>query len=206
MIEKPGLEAILNKLRQTFGPKEPTYFTPSDDPAAIINEPLDGIVAYLGSDSWVFVTLGFSELYAKESPNPAESGFGFELVFRLKRAANEEEVPLCVIPLLQRLASYVFNSGKVFEPGDSVNLKGPLFEDSAGNRTAFFLSRDEELGQIDTKNGQVAFLLVTGILAEEWDYYQQNGSTALEARLRETDALTVTDVHRIQVRPQNNDN
>ena len=50
------------------------------------NDPLDGISVYTAKEPiehWHFVTYGFSELYEKETGDPENSGFGFELTFRL---------------------------------------------------------------------------------------------------------------------------
>ena len=41
-----------------------------------------------------------------------QSGYGFELTFRLKRQTNEERAPLWPVHLLNALARYVFQSGK----------------------------------------------------------------------------------------------
>ena len=60
------------------------------------------------------VTYGFSELYDKESDNLEESGYGFELTFRLAKREDEEEPPAWALNLLQNMGRYVFNSGNVF--------------------------------------------------------------------------------------------
>ena len=41
------------------------------------------------------------------------SGFGFELTFRLRRAPEDRCPPTWPAELMQSLAKYVFNSGKV---------------------------------------------------------------------------------------------
>ncbi|MDI9654077.1 suppressor of fused domain protein, partial [Burkholderia cenocepacia] len=49
-------------------------------------DPLDGISVWRRAapvPHWHFVTYGLSELYAKESDDPAVSGFGFELTMRV---------------------------------------------------------------------------------------------------------------------------
>src|SRR5829696_4856253 len=48
---------------------------------------------------------GFSELYAKESDDPAVSGWGFELTFRLARG-REKQPPDWAIGLLMNLGKY----------------------------------------------------------------------------------------------------
>ena len=54
-----------------------------------------GISIYRAEDPphWHFVTYGFSELYSKESDDPAVSGWGFELTFRLVRGEEVTYVP-----------------------------------------------------------------------------------------------------------------
>ena len=43
------------------------------------NDPLDGISVYDGGDYWHFVSFGLTEIYDKETDDPAVSGYGYEL-------------------------------------------------------------------------------------------------------------------------------
>ncbi len=48
----------------------------------------DGISAYDAGDHWHFVTFGLTELYTKENPDLAVSGFGYEFTFKLPKPSE----------------------------------------------------------------------------------------------------------------------
>lgn len=52
-------------------------------------------------------------LCARFTGSDGPSGFGFELTFRLKREAGETAPPTWPAELMQGLARYVFQSGKI---------------------------------------------------------------------------------------------
>src|SRR5262245_34756174 len=96
--EAPGWGAIDRALAQHYGTIL-CYALGGDDP-------LQGISAYLseeGRPHWHYVTYGYSELYDKESDNPDESGWGFEMTFRLARRANRKKTPVWPMNFLQNL-------------------------------------------------------------------------------------------------------
>ena len=147
------------------------------------------------SPHWHYVTYGFSELYEKETDDPAVSGYGFELTFRLKRG-EEEQPPVWPMNLLQNLARYVFTSGNVFGPGHHMNANGPIALETDTQLTALGFCTDPELGELDTPNGRLTFLQVVGLTADEmegmicWD--GEKFLTELERHL----PLCITDLDR----------
>ena len=90
------------------------------------------------------VTYGFSELYDKESDNLEESGYGFELTFRLAKREDEEEPPAWALNLLQNMGRYVFNSGNVFRSGDYLDANGPICLGADTQLTALAFTLDPE--------------------------------------------------------------
>jgi len=139
-------------------------------------DPLDGVSVYPRADHWHFVTYGLSELYDKETDDPAVSGWGFEFTFRLARDDDGTGPPNWALNFLQNLARYVVESGNTFEPGHRLDLNGPicLADPSTAIRGVTFVT-DPELGEIDTPHGRLRFLQVVGLTlpeyaaAEQWD-------------------------------------
>ncbi|SIT87854.1 suppressor of fused domain protein [Edaphobacillus lindanitolerans] len=168
--QAPGWEAIDGALERLYGAQEPKHYGTLIPYAMGGSDPLDGISAYQAEEPvphWHFVTYGFSELYQKESGDPEESGYGFELTFRLVRTQEEEEPPAWALNLLQNMGRYVFSSGNVFRAGDYMDANGPICLDSDTRLTALAFVRDPELPGIDTPNGRVEFLQMTGITQDE---------------------------------------
>ena len=109
-LNQAGFDAIAQKLKQLY-PKQDGIFYRSIIPYMLGgNDPLDGVEIWkseTGVPHWHYVTYGYSELYEKECEDPAVSGYGFEMTFRLK-CGKEEQPPVWPVNLLQNLARYVF--------------------------------------------------------------------------------------------------
>lgn len=197
--EAPGWDAIDAALRAEHGDVEPLHWA-LDLPAALGGrDPLDGISAYRVHGPprhWHLVTYGFSELFAKETDDPATSGFGFELTVRLPRGARERRPPVWVLSFLQNLGRYVFRTGNGFAPGHHMNLNGPIVlgSDTAIRAAAFV--EDPRLGSIDTPNGRLRFLQVVGLTLDELQAGQAWDTAKLLEVLAGRDPLLVTDVGR----------
>lgn len=170
-----GWDAIDAAMERIYGEQEPKHYGTLISYALGGSDPLDGISVY-SSDSplphWHFVTYGFSELYEKESDYAEESGYGFELTFRLVKEKDEEEPPAWALNLLQNMGRYVFNSGNVFRSGDYLDANGPICLESNTQLTALAFIADPEVGTIDTPNGQVQFLQMVGITKDELEAMQ----------------------------------
>ena len=163
-------------------------------------DPLDGISIYERADHWHFVSYGLSELDDKESDNAGVSGWGFELTFRVARAAGEPEPPGVGGELMQNLARYVVNTGNAFAPGHHVDLNGPIALNHADTRIrAVTFAEDPELPDIDTPNGRLAFLQIVGITLDEYAAVESWSGTAFVEVLREVAPLLVTDLSRASI-------
>ncbi|MCJ8014821.1 suppressor of fused domain protein [Paenibacillus sp. KQZ6P-2] len=170
-----GWDAIDQELLKLYGEQEPKHYGTILPYALGGQDPLDGISTYKSETPvpyWHFVTYGFSELYGKESELTEESGYGFELTFRLARSADEEEPPAWALNLLQNMGRYVFNSGNVFRSGDYLDANGPICLGSDTLLTALAFVYDPELPAMDTPNGRVEFLQMVGITGDELEAMQ----------------------------------
>ncbi|SFS42225.1 suppressor of fused domain protein [Marininema halotolerans] len=165
-----GWDAIDAALKTIYPEDEPKHYAPMIPYSLGGDEPLNGISVYERIEPiphWHYVTYGFSELFEKESENPAVSGYGFEFTFRLKKEAVHSEPPMWVSHFLNNLARYVFSSGNVFEVGHHMNLNGPIVVDEETEIQAITFVDDPELKPINTPNGRLAFLQIVGITLDE---------------------------------------
>lgn len=167
-VAAPGWDAIDGALDALYPGQEPAHFGTTIKYALGGPDPLDGISVYRAGppDHWHYVTYGFSELYVKESDDPDHSGYGFELTLRLVRH-GEEEPPMFALGLLQRLARYVFESGRAFEAGHRMDLDGPMASGTDTALTAMCIAHDPELPPIETPHGRVEFLQLVGLTGDE---------------------------------------
>lgn len=199
-VSTDGWDAIDGALARIYGDAEPMHW------GTVIKfrlggpDPLDGISAYPRTEPvphWHFVSYGLTELYDKESDNADESGWGFELTFRLVRDPADTEPPVWVASMLQNLARYVFSTGNWFDDGHHMNINGPIAvsrEDSAIRAIAFTV--DPELGAIDTPHGAMKFLQVVGLTLDELDACQRWNPTSVLGLVEPSIPLYVTDVDR----------
>ncbi|WNQ10986.1 suppressor of fused domain protein [Paenibacillus aurantius] len=173
--QAPGWEAIDRELERLYEGQEPKVYGTLVPYALGGPDPLTGISAYRAEEPrphWHFVTYGFSELYEKESDDPACSGYGFELTSRLVRDPIEEEPPAWALNLLQNMGRYVFRSGNVFRAGDYLDANGPICLGADTELTALAFVEDPELPGIDTPNGRVDFLQMVGMTGDELEAMQ----------------------------------
>lgn len=197
--EAPGWEAIDAALAPRYADQKPLHWGTIISRRFGGKDPLDGISAYRRQDPvphWHFVTYGFSELYAKESEDATSSGWGFELTFRLRRDAADDQPPAWAANLLQNLARYVFSSGRVFSAGDYLDLNGPiaLGEDTAIR--AILFAPDPELATIETPHGKLQFLQVVGITLDELLAAKSWNTLSLAHAMQDALPLLVTDLGR----------
>ena len=161
-------------------------------------DPLDGISVYARTDPvphWHYVSYGLSELYAKEREDPLVSGWGFELTARLRRG-DEDAPPVFLANVLQNLARYVFETGNVFSPGHSMDLFGPIHEESDTAIRAAMFYDDPELADFLGPFGHVRFLQVVGITEDERAAIRTWDATSVKPILCEHLPLLVTDLGR----------
>ena len=168
-----GWDAINTALAAVYPAQEPKHYGTLVSHTLGGNDPLDGISIYWNDTPrphWHYVTYGFSELYGKQSDDPEESGFGFELTFRLAAEAGESrasEPPAWPMNLLQNLARYVFSSGNVFEAGHHLDANGPIALDHDTLLRHLAFVADPQLPAINTPHGRLNFLQVVGLSDDE---------------------------------------
>lgn len=197
-LTQAGFDAISDTMQNLYPAQKGLYYGTVIPAFLGGNDPLDGVEVWKsehGIPHWHYVTYGFTELYEKESDDPEESGYGFELTFRLKRG-NEEQPPAWPISLLQNLARYVFSSGNVFGPGHHMNANGPIALDTDTKLTALGFRVDPELGALDTPNGHFTFLQAVGLTEDEMDAMMCWNGEKFLAALEEQLPLCITDLSR----------
>lgn len=170
-VKQEGFDAISNAMKKLYPTQEGIHYGTIIPYFLGGNDPLTGVEVWQseqGIPHWHYVTYGFTELYEKESDYLEESGYGFELTFRLKRG-DETEPPSWPISLLQNLARYVFSTGNVFGAGHHMSCNGPIALETDTKLTALGFRVDPELGEMDTPNGHMAFLQAVGITEDEMD-------------------------------------
>ena len=104
-FSQEGFDAVSRALERLYSGQEGIFYRTVIPYALGGKDPLDGIEVWKsehGVPHWHYVTYGFTELYEKESDISQESGYGFELTFRLKRGA-EEQPPAWPVNLLQKM-------------------------------------------------------------------------------------------------------
>ena len=200
-LKSLGWDAINDALREVYGTQEPKHWGTVLPYALGGKDPLTGISAYDVPgypDIWHFVTYGFSELYEKESDDLSTSGFGFELTFRL-RTNDVDADATWVFNFLQNLARYVFETGRVFGPGHTIPLNGPIRSDSQTLIQCAAFTLDSSLGEIVTPNGSVEFVQIVGLTVDEMDAVLGWNTQAFVNLMRETNPDLVTDLERVSL-------
>src|SRR5262245_4865264 len=194
----PGWDAIEARLATIYGEQEPKHWGTVMRFADGGPDPLDGISAYRGDDPphWHFVTFGFSELDEKKSSDRKVSGWGFELSFRVKRGKREASPPEWPLPLLQKLARYVFNTKMPFDDEHYIRWGGPVTKLEQTSLEAVVFADDQLLGEFTTPNGRMKVLKAIAITADEHDFAADQGPDKLLARLLRQNPLGVIDLKR----------
>ena len=193
-----GLDAIAAKAKQLYPNQKGMYYGTIIPYGMGGNDPLDGVEIWQsehGVPHWHYITYGFTELYEKESDITEESGFGFELSFRLKRD-GEDQPPIWPINLLQNLARYVFSTGNVFGPGHHMSCNGPIALETDTKLTALGFRIDPELGEMDTPNGHMIFLQAAAITEDEMNAMMCWDGTRFLDALDQQLPLCITDLAR----------
>jgi suppressor of fused-like protein len=193
-----GWEAIGTALETIYPGATPTHWGTIQRYSDGGPDPLDGVNAYAADDPphWHYITFGFSELYAKTSKNLEESGWGFELSFRLKRKHGENKAPLWPVPMLQNLARYVFNTHRPFEDGHYIAWGQPITSHESTMLEAMIFRTDPVLKTIETPNGRVNFIEAIAITPDEYELVQNSGTEELLPRLLAANPLAIVDVNR----------
>ena len=194
-----GREALLASCVALYKGRKPRQYDNPKPRSRGGIDPLDSICVWQRAEPiphWHYVSMGFSELHAKQSTDPAISGFGFELSFRLAAEPGATEPPLWPMLLMQSLARYVFTSGNVFHHGHHVNINGPISLGAPTHLCALGFAFDQEMPAISTPNGHLAFLQMIGMTMDEERMAQQWETGKLLELLRAQMPSWITDLRR----------
>lgn len=166
-IDAPGWDAIVAAIDKLYNNKveEVEHFGVLQPWRLGGNDPLDGISILDGGDYFHFVTFGLSELYEKETKDPEYSGFGFELTLKLKKSGVKDEDAefRCMAGILQAVARISYKQGEIFAPDEYIYTgqdKGMDVEQKS--KITGFITKEDEMGTIDTPNGRVQFVQLIG--------------------------------------------
>ncbi|MEO7094617.1 MAG: suppressor of fused domain protein, partial [Polyangiales bacterium] len=198
----PGWEAIDAVLAPIYGSMEPMHWGTVMPYNLGGNDPIHGISCYPRSEPtphWHFVTYGFTDLFHKENDDPEESGFGFELTFRLAKIPGEEQPPAWALNFLQNLGRYVFSTGNRFAVGHKMGLNGPIALGQDTQITAICFADDAELGEFSSEFGKAQFVQIVGITDDEYRLIQEWSTHGLIEVLKKRLPLLVTDLSRDSV-------
>lgn len=209
-----GWDAIDAVAKKIYGDQEPQHYGTAISYRLGGNDPLQGISVYrnkgdAGSQPhWHYLTYGFSDLYGDlddddeegESPDADDSdkpsGYGFELTFRLPIEGDETTPPAWPLNFLQNIARYVFNSGNVFRAGHWMTANGPIKAGDDTLITEMGFVTDPQFPAIRTPYGQVDFLQIVGITADELQEGKRWNLRGLLGALQPHMPLWVTDIRR----------
>ena len=200
--KSPGWDAIDAALKPIYGDADPMHWGVLKPYGMGGNDPIHGISAYPRTDPsphWHFVTYGFTDLFEKENEDPEESGFGFELTFRLARTLADAQPPTWALNFLQNLGRYVFSSGNRFAAGHKMGLNGPIALDLDTQITAVCFSEDPELGEIVSAHGKARFVQIVGITDDEYRLIQEWSTHGLIDILGKKLPYLITDLTRASV-------
>lgn len=190
-----------------YGDQKPRHYAPPVHYMLGGEDPLDGVSIY-DSQKDIFhrhlVSYGMSELYYNEEAAGGEfSKWGFEFTFRLKPFAEDGDDPTWVVNLMNNLARYVIKSGKWFEEYHVIPANGPIRLNSTAeiNIVGVAFVSDPELGKIQTPHGEVSFLQMVGLTANEMNRITSASSAYDEVKkvldeMKTTNPLMITDLLR----------
>jgi hypothetical protein len=159
----PGWAAIEAAVESVVPPQQPLHWGTNNLPG---QDGIYGLSAYRIDENWLLVTLGLTELFAKESDDLEWTGWGLELTMRVP-AGDPSQPPTWSLNLLQQLGNYVYSSGRWFEAGHRTRPGGPITGKPDTRLTAIAFTEDPQLGSIDTPHGKMQFLQVVGITDDE---------------------------------------
>lgn len=190
-----------------YGDQKPRHYAPPLHYMVGGEDPLDGVSIY-DSQKDIFhrhlVSYGMSELYYNEEAAGGEfSKWGFEFTFRLKPFDEDGDDPTWVVNLMNNLARYVIKSGKWFEEYHVIPANGPIRLNSTAeiNIVGVAFVSDPELGKIQTPHGEVLFLQMVGLTANEMNRITSANSAYDEVKkvlheIKTINPLMITDLLR----------
>jgi hypothetical protein len=97
------------------------------------------------------------------------------------------------VRLLERLADYVFTSGRPFAAGHRMDPGGPITGRADTRLSAVAFAADPELPPINSPFSSAEFLTVLGITADELDRMKATTTSSVLTELSTDSPLLVTD-------------
>ena len=191
-VDAPGWDAIDAALAKLYPGIKPFHVAPGLGP--YLGGGVQGISAYPGAGHWHLVTYGLSELYVKESSNLEESGFGYELTFRIPRAEQQNRPPDWSFTLLEKVA-ITQREGSDYWAGSRLHVGGPI-DGAKSQLTVLAFAADAELEPMETPNGRVEFLQLVGITEQEAELMKQSTTADVLAAMARANPHLITDPSR----------
>ncbi|RRD48889.1 suppressor of fused domain protein [Arachnia propionica] len=172
----PGWEAIDAACLRLY-PEQPEPFHYGSIPFSFFQpQGLEGVAVFRVAQPephWHYVSYGLSDLFGEQDgpDEDGDSGYGFELTFRLAdpQAMTAEEPPTWPVDLLQNLSRYVFSTGNCFAANHHMDLGGKIGSEEETDLTAIGFVPDPDLGEIETPSGRVRFLQLFGLTGTDLD-------------------------------------
>lgn len=205
-FDAPGWDAIDRWVGSNFRGHTPHQFTSQTPYDLDSPSPLAAITVWptRSPPGWIYVTYGLSELFEKSSPDPAISGFGFELTFRIPAEPGfdpEAAPPVWPLRLLQSLGHHLLSTGGNLDSGHCFGLGAPLVQPGSDGPSECILDGlvcipDPILGKIDGPNGSLLFLRLFGVTSAELDALAEVELGSLVACIAELESAAVTDASR----------
>jgi suppressor of fused-like protein len=157
--------------------------------------PLHAVTAHrlADPDHWHLVTYGLTEMQSKETPDRRVSGWGAELTLRV---TGTDTQALWAVDLLSALAGYVWSSGRAFDAGHHIDLRGPMKIGSASPISAAALVADPLLADLQGPFGTVRFLQVVGLHADELEACRSWSTEGVLGLMARRNPLLMTDLVR----------
>lgn len=193
MANDPGWDAITAAFAELYGENARNLSFRSMMPPEVDPHPCKLVAAWEAPDPphWHLVTYGLTELFAKVSSMPEQSGWGLELTMRLPRAPGDAGPPMWAVDLMRWLVQATYQTHHPFgedhyaplqpRPAEAPSLAGVTFAPDP----SFPAPRT-------SPNGRFAFLQIVGVMETELAMIQRVDRGPVVARLRAIDPLLIT--------------
>jgi len=202
-LDAPGWDAIDRWVGQHFRGHTPHQFTSKSPYDLDSRSPLPAITVWPTSapPGWIYVTYGLSELFEKSSPNPALSGFGFELSLRIPAGPDhdgEARPPTWPLRLLQSLGHHLLSTGGQLDSGHRFGLGAPIVPPDSDGPDDCVLDGllcipDPILAKIQAPHGSLLFLRLFGVTSDELEALAEVELGDLVACVAELSPAALTD-------------
>jgi hypothetical protein len=160
-------------------------------------DPLEKVWAYACDEEtphWHYVVSGMADP-KKASATPGASGVGYELSFRLKRQAGEDQAPTWPVTALQEMGWGIFKANMQLAPGHYIRRRRVI---TGGNPKTelrgYYLIEDRRLTRVECDSGSLYFLQLVGISNDELLQCESGEPDAMESELLRRSPLGITDL------------